>query len=110
MRFLIDSMLPPQTAELLSAVGHDATTPARLGAHNLPDDVLVQLAAVENLVIVTENAVDFASVTACPVLLVLKKWWPAASLAANLADALDRWAQANMQPGTWAHWLPTDLR
>jgi Domain of unknown function (DUF5615) len=44
VRFLIDSMLPPRVAELLVAAGHDATTPTQLGAHNLPDDVLVQLA------------------------------------------------------------------
>ena len=72
MKFLIDSMLPPGTAERLRTIGHDATTPAELGAHNLSDDVLIQLAADEGRVIVTENASDFAQVTACPVLLVLK--------------------------------------
>ncbi|MGH3448554.1 MAG: DUF5615 family PIN-like protein [Nocardioidaceae bacterium] len=110
MRFLIDSMLPPQTADLLAAAGHDATTPARLGAHNLPDDTLVQLAATDDRVIVTENAVDFASATGCPVLLVPKAWWPAAALAAKLAGALDRWAEANIEPGAWAHWPPAELR
>ncbi|MGH2884529.1 MAG: DUF5615 family PIN-like protein, partial [Solirubrobacteraceae bacterium] len=108
--FLIDSMLPPRVADLLRAAGHDATTPARLGAHNLPDDVLVQLAAAEGRVIVTENASDFAPVTACPVLLVRKAWWPAASLAEALAGALDRWAKANADPGHWAHWLSAELR
>jgi hypothetical protein len=73
-------MLPPRVAELLDAAGHDATTPTQLGAHNLPDDVLVQLAAADDRVIVTENASDFAATTACPVLLVRKAWWPAASL------------------------------
>ena len=65
-------MLPPRIAELLNAAGHDATTPTQLRAHNLPDDVLVQLAATEDRVIVTENASDFAATTACPVLLVRK--------------------------------------
>jgi hypothetical protein len=110
VKFLIDSMLPPETAERLAALGHDATTPARLGAHNLPDDVLVHLAAAEARVIVTENASDFASVTACPVLLVLKAWWASASLTASLATALDRWANENPQPGKWAHWLAAELR
>jgi hypothetical protein len=91
-------------------MGHDATTPAGLGAHNLPDDVLVQLAAADDRVIVTENASDFAQVSACPVLLVLKAWWPSASLTASLAIALDRWAEADPQPGNWAHWLATELR
>lgn len=110
MKFLINPMLPPGAADRLSALGHDATTPAGLGAHNLPDDVLVELAAAQDRVIVTENASDFASVTACPVLLVLKAWWPSASLTANLANALDRWAQDNPQSGKWAHWLPAELR
>lgn len=103
-------MLPPATAELLAAAGHDATTPAQLGAHNLPDDTLIALVAAERRVIVTENASDFAAVTACPVLLVRKSWWPQESLAGNLADALDRWASAIEQPGNWAHWLTADLR
>ena len=110
MKFLIDSMLPPETAERLSALGHDATTPVRLGAHNLPDDVLIGLAAVEDRVIVTENASDFAATSTCPVLLVLKAWWPSGSLTASLANALDRWAKKNPRPGKWAHWLPAELR
>lgn len=110
MKFLIDSMLPPRTAELLKAAGHDAPTPPQLGARNLPDEELVALAAAGNRVIVTENASDFAAVTACPVLLVRKAWWPAASLPTLLAGALDRWATANPDPGRWAHWLPAELR
>ena len=109
MKFLIDSMLPPGAADRLSALGHDVTTPAGMGAHNLPDDVLVQLAAAEDRVIVTENASDFGSVSACPVLLVRKAWWPA-SLTMSLASALDRWAKENPQPGKWAHWLGAELR
>ena len=110
MKFLIDSMLPPGVADLLDAAGHDATTPATLGAHNLPDDTLVQLAASGGRVIVTENASDFAAVTTCVVLFVRKSWWPPASLTAKLAAALDRWAAANPDPGLFPHWLPADLR
>lgn len=110
MKFLIDAMLPPSVVELLDALGHDATTPSRLGAHNLSDDVVVQLASADNRVIVTENASDFAAVIDCPVLLVRKSWWPTRSLASNLASALDRWADANPEPGPWSHWLPVDLR
>ena len=110
MKFVINSMLPPRLAELLDAAGHDARTPTQLGAHNLPDDVLVQLAAADDRVIVTDNASDFAAITACPVLLVRKAWWPAASLAETLAGALDRWAKTNAAPGCWAHSLPAELR
>jgi hypothetical protein len=104
------SMLPPNTAERLAAAGYDVTSPARLGAHNLPDDTLIALAAADYRVIVTENASDFAAVTVCPVLLVHKAWWPQESLASKLADALDRWAGVNEHPGNWAHWLTADLR
>jgi len=110
LRFLIDSMLPPKTAELLASAGHDARTPAQLGAHNLPDHTLIALAAAEQRVIVTENASDFAAVTTCPVLLLRKAWWPSESLAPTLADALDRWASTHEEPGNWAHWLPAELR
>jgi predicted nuclease of predicted toxin-antitoxin system len=110
VRFLIDSMLPPATAAQLAALGHAGTTPAGLGAHNLPGDVLVTLATAEDRVIVTENASDFAAVTACPVPLVLKTWWPSRSLTTSVASALDRWAKTNPQPGNWAHWLAAELR
>lgn len=110
MRFLIDAMFPPQVAERLNAAGHDAVTPEELGAHNLPDEVLIQVATAEQRVIVTENASDFAHVTTCPVLFVLKSWWPARALVPRLADALDRWAAAHSKPGAWPHWLAADLR
>jgi hypothetical protein len=103
-------MLPPRTADLLVAAGHEASTPAQVGAHNLPDDTLIGLAAAEQRVIVTENASDFAAVTSCPVLLVRKAWRPSESLARKLADALNRWARTNEEPGNWAHWLPAELR
>ena len=110
MKFLVDSMLPPRVAELLATAGHDATNPTHLGAHNLPDDLLIQLAAAEGRVIITENARDFAGVDSCPVLLVRKSWWPSDALAEKLATAVDRWATANGQPGLWAHWLAGELR
>lgn len=110
MKFLIDSMLPPQVADRLNDIGHDAVTPAAVGAHNLPDDVLVELASVDQRVIVTENASDFARAATCPVLLVRKSWWPSEALASRMAAALDRWAAANADPGSWAHWLEGEFR
>lgn len=109
MKFLIDSMLPPRAAELLRARGHDAVTPFQLGAHNLPDDELVRLAALERRAIVTENASDFANAP-CVVLLVRKAWWPRATLAERMSLAIDAWASANPKPGPWTHWLPAALR
>lgn len=103
-------MLPPQAAERLNTGGHDAVTAAQLGAHNLPDDVLVQIATTEARVIVTENASDFAHVTSCAVLFVRKVWWPAEGFAASLAGALGRWAAAHPDPGPWPHWMEADVR
>lgn len=103
-------MLPPQVADRLNAAGHDALTTGQLGAHNLPDDVLVQIATAERRVMVTDNASDFAHVTTCPVLFVRKSWWPSQALALRLTDALDRWAATIPEPGSWAHGLPAELR
>ena len=103
-------MFPPQVVENLNAGGHDAVSPALLGAHSLPDDVLIQIATAERRVIVTENAGDFAHVTTCTVLLVRKSWWPQPSLALRLTAALHRWAAENPAPGPWSHWLEAELR
>ena len=110
MRFVIDSMLPPQTAEYLRHAGHQAVTPTELGAHSLPDSALVEIATADRWVIVTENAGDFAHVTTCPVIFVRKAWWPRATMAVQLAAALDGWAMAHPQPGSWPHWLGEDYR
>jgi predicted nuclease of predicted toxin-antitoxin system len=110
VKFLINSMLPPETVQLLRSAGHDVTTPAELGAHNLPDDVLIELSAADGRIIVTENASDFAAVTTCPVLFIRKEWWPAEALSTRLAEAIDRWAAANRQPGPWPRWLGAELR
>jgi Domain of unknown function (DUF5615) len=110
MRLLVDAMLPPQVADLLKQHGHDSVTPVALGAHNLPDDVLIEAATAERRVIVTENASDFAEVATCPVVLVLKSWWPSEVLAVRLAEALERWAEANPDAGPWAHWLEAEFR
>ncbi len=105
MRFVIDAMLPPATCDLLAALGHDAVTPVELGAHSLPDPVIVELAAAQGRVIVTENARDFAHVTTCPVVFVRKSWWPTETVAKDLAQSIDRWAADNPEPGNWPHWL-----
>jgi hypothetical protein len=110
VRFLIDAMLPPQVVDHLAEHGHVAVTPADLGAHSLPDEQLIRIAAAEGLVIVTENALDFAHVTTCPVVFVRKSWWPRRTLAGRLATALAGWAEAYPQPGSWPHWLPAKLR
>ena len=110
MRFLIDAMFPPDTCRSLRERGHDAVTPTDLGAHNLTDETLIELAGVDGRVIVTDNAVDFARATSCTVLLVRKAWWPMTGIAAPLADSVDRWAREHSDPGHWAHWLDATYR
>jgi hypothetical protein len=110
MKFLIDAMFPPRVVQLLNEGGHDAVSPADIGAHNLPDDVLIEVASTEQRVIVTENAGDFAHVTTCTVLLVRKSWWPRDALATRLADSLSRWAIATPTLGPWVLWLEAELR
>jgi predicted nuclease of predicted toxin-antitoxin system len=110
VKFLIDAMLPPEVASRLRQAGHEAAVPADLGAHNLPDDHLIQTASAEGLVIVTENVSDFAGVVSCPVVLVRKTWWSRQALAAGLSAALNRWAEENPEPGHWARWLEAKFR
>lgn len=110
MRFLIDAMLPPDACDLLVDRDHEAVTPTHLGAHNLPDDTLIEIAGADGWVVVTENAVDLADATSATVLLVRKDWWPNEALAARLADSLDRWAHDHPSPGHWAHWLDSTYR
>ena len=88
MRFLVDAMLPPVVAAELDSIGHDAVIPASLGAHNLSDDVLIDIATAQRHIIVTENASDFAHVSTCTVLLVRKGWWPSPVLPGRLARAV----------------------
>jgi uncharacterized protein with PIN domain len=110
VRFLINGMLPPGLADHLREAGYEAVTPRDLGAANLPDDVLVEIASSESWVIVTENASDFANVTTCAVILVRKSWWPPEGLSVGLAKALIRWREEHPEPGPWAHWMEPGVR
>jgi hypothetical protein len=110
VRFLVDAMFSPEVVDHLNAAGHEGITPRQLGAPNLGDHVLVDAAARDGLVIVTENIADFAHVRTCAVVFVLKAWWPGRALPSRLAAALDRWALANPEPGLWARWMEAGVR
>ena len=109
MKFIVDSMLPPAAADALREYGHTAFTPTDLGGHDLADSTLIEMASAEDLVVVTENASDFAG-AACTVLLVRKDWWPRAQLATQLAGAVAAWAAENAAPGPWTFWLDERFR
>jgi hypothetical protein len=103
-------MLPPQIADQLNALGHDAISPWTLGTPTLPDAAVIERAISEGRVIVTEDMGDFAGVTRCSAVFVRKSWWPPEVLAPRLTTALSRWAEANPEPGFWARWLDAEFR
>jgi hypothetical protein len=110
MKFFIDEMFPSSIAISLAKFGHDATSPAALGALAMSDRRIIELCMEEERVLVTENIRDFAQVADCSILLVLKVWWPGEALELRLTRALQRWALANPTPGRWPQWLDSDYR
>ncbi len=116
MRFLIDEMFGPDVAARLNDGGHDAVHVAQAGLTGAADREVVAFAAVDDRVVVTENAVDFLPLlderTAVgdrvpPVVIALKRSLPRPSGAMNnaLVDKLDAWATAHPEPYRHAHWL-----
>ena len=120
-------MLPPATAAELNALGDDAIGVAEAGLAGRDDaavyeaglagcdDVTVYEAAVEQLrLVVTENVVDFATITkdrlaagetSIAIVFVRKHRHPCGSaLAPALAQHLHRWATENPKPYPGAHW------
>ena len=115
MRWLIDEMLPPETAAELNRRAHDATSVADLGLAGQPDPVIFDRAVAERRIVVTENIGDFAVLLdqrlrtnepAVPVVFVRKGDLPRRGALPNrLAERLDRWAEANPDPYLGPHWL-----
>src|SRR5262245_53769191 len=99
-------MLPSESADRLNRLGHEATTPR----FKMSDADIIQVAVMEQRVIITENFRDFAPVRGCPVLFIRRSWWSKQTLASRLATAVHRWAVANPRPGYWAQWLPAEFR
>ena len=114
MRWLIDEMLSPATAEALSALGHDAVGVAAAGLGSCDDATVYAAATEQQRVMVTENFADFAGLVArrlaneepcVPVVFVCKRDHPRGSaLAAALARRLHRWAADNPEPYPGTHW------
>lgn len=117
MRFLVDEMFSPQVAEQLRAAGHDARHVSDASLVAAEDARVLDLAAVEQRVLVTENAIDFvpllderaaAGVQTTPVLIALKRRLPrpAGALVHVLVQRLSRWADDHPEPYGHVHWLP----
>lgn len=114
MRWLIDEMLPPDTADQLNELGHDAIGVAVAGLA-ATDDALIYAAAVEqDRAMVTENFADFSVIVAqrhaseepcVPLVFVRKRDFPrGGALAPHLAGHLHRWATDNPDPYPGPHW------
>lgn len=76
----------------------------------MSDEELIELAQESNWIIVTENIRHFSGSHNIVVLFVRKAWWPDEALASRLAAALDRWAIANPEAGTYPQWLDAEYR
>jgi hypothetical protein len=114
VRWLIDEMLPPAIADLLTELGHDAVSVEAAGRRGAHDRELVELAVDERRCIVTENVADFASLVgersrrgdACvPIVFVRKTaFGRGGRLVTRLAQHLHRWAEENPEPYAGVHW------
>jgi predicted nuclease of predicted toxin-antitoxin system len=115
VRWLIDEMLPPDTATELNRRGHDGTSVASLGLAGQADPVVFDRVVAEGRVVVTENIADFAALLdqrlrndepAVPVVFVRKADLPRrGALPHHLAERLHTWAEANPDPYLGPHWL-----
>jgi predicted nuclease of predicted toxin-antitoxin system len=115
VRWLIDEMLPPDTAHELNRRGHDAISVAGLGLAGESDPVVFDRAVAEGRIVVTENIADFATLVerrlgndepVVPVVFVRKADLPPrGGLPHHLAERLHRWGQAYPDPYLGPHWL-----
>jgi len=105
-RFLLDEMYPTAAAELLrDQYGHDAVHVLEVGLGATDDATIASSARAESRAVVTENVADFAAERDLTLLFVLKRNLPAGGgQAAALAELLDRWAAARVDPYLGHHW------
>ena len=117
MKFLIDEMFGQDLAQRLEKLGHAASHVGEFGLAGARDRDVLARASEEDLVVVTENAVDFiplldsriaAALPACAVVIALKSNLPpgAGAMHHALASKLDQWAQQNADPYRHVHFLP----
>ncbi|MDQ1516249.1 MAG: hypothetical protein QOE80_2079 [Actinomycetota bacterium] len=114
MRWLIDEMLPPDTAVELNRRGHDAIHVNEVALAGREDLLVYETAVAQDRIVVTENFADYATLLdqrlrndepAVPVVFVRKTDLPRrGGLAAHLADRLDGWASSHPDPYLGAHW------
>jgi len=116
VRILLDEMYSERVAEALRARGHEAVHVREIGLGGAADVDVLARAVEEGRTLVSENAADFlapldqrqnAGLAMTPLLVALTAGRGAGgALHARLADAIDQWARANVDPYAHAHWLP----
>jgi predicted nuclease of predicted toxin-antitoxin system len=114
VRWLLDAVLPPATADELYRLGHDAVSVLRMEIGAADDATVFERAVTDNRVIVTENFADFAALLAdrqnrgqpsTPVVFVRREHLPRRGApAGHLARKLDEWARANPDPFVGVYW------
>jgi len=114
VRWLIDEMLPPATAELLNDRGHDAVSVHDVGLTGAADPDVFDHAVADQRLVVTENFADFSLLLTqrlgndqpcVPVVFIHKPDFPkGGALAVHLAARLDAWAASNPDPYLGPHW------
>jgi len=116
VKFLIDEMFSHEVAAGLRSRSHDAWHVRDVGLNGASDADVLGYAVAHDLVVVTENAVDYvlllnaaagAGQSTPAVVLTLKRQLPrqAPALARELAHRLARWADAHPNPYRHIHWL-----
>jgi hypothetical protein len=114
VRWLIDEMLPPATAELLNERGHDAVSVHAVGLTGAADADVFDYAVDDQRLVVTENFADYSSLLSqrlgndqpcVPVVFIHKPDFPkGGALAVHLAARLQAWAAVNADPYVGPHW------
>lgn len=106
MRFLLDEMFPPATAELLrDRHDHDAVHVTEIGLQATDDQEVAAAARDQDRALVTENVVDFTKEHDLVLVFVNKRDLPAGGAqGAALAELLDRWAADHPAPYRGPHW------
>jgi len=110
----MDEMLPDSIARALNEKGHDAVSVTSIEMRGAQDSEVLQFAATEHRVLVTENFADFAALVeqrqrdnepCTPVVFLRKSAFPSGgALASRVAKHLDTWATSNPDPYEGLHW------
>ncbi|MFA9430741.1 DUF5615 family PIN-like protein [Egicoccus sp. AB-alg2] len=106
MRFLVDEMFPPATAQVLRRDSdQEAEHVTEVGLAGADDADVASFSRAHGAAVVTDNVADFARMDDLVVVFVLKRRLPAGNAqAAAIASLLRRWAADHPRPYVGYHW------